>query len=442
MAEKENSEADLEVNDHVTASKTRSATLFRMKALEDTVAQLRLEINNQVDEIRTLEQVIVEGEARIVNLRGQLTAMNLELEKSDNKNRELADDAKKTILECDERERRLQKRIKRLENDKRQLRQSDKPYIDQLKAKARAAQLAGSAAQQTIQRLTAETGRLSAERDTLQDSINSLRKQQNRLASRTYRAKTSLASTRTALRRMSIWSSKKSGAYTPEARRLARFLTQAGCAEDKVAAAIVECGKVFGVKVIGNMSRRTVGRAKKEGGLFGLIQLGREVQQADCFGESSDGTTHRRITHESRHINLMAPTYEPGVDDSDTTTWKQQIRFGDLSQALDHTAQRQFEGSVEFGEALADSYTRSPLAKRDGATLDKDDYFRKQTSQNMDHAADVRKKFKLTVDHKAGITYRDLGEAIVEDMSGYDLLGYLLQVSNDDVRHYAKEEEM
>ena len=110
------------------------------------------------------------------------------------------------------------------------------------------------------------------------------------------------------------------------------------------------------------MSGRTVLRARDEGGYFGLMQLGREIIQSPgiiCtsdfswtserrilgFGESTDGTAHRKITYESHHITLAVPSYELGVDDSDKSTWTNRIRFVEVEPALDHTAKTQFEGS-------------------------------------------------------------------------------------------------
>ena len=45
------------------------------------------------------------------------------------------------------------------------------------------------------------------------------------------------------------------------------------------------------------------------------------------FGESSDGTAHRKITYKAHHATLVVPSYAPGVDDSDASTWTSRIRF-------------------------------------------------------------------------------------------------------------------
>jgi hypothetical protein len=89
--------------------------------------------------------------------------------------------------------------------------------------------------------------------------------------------------------------------------------------------------------------------------------------------ESSDGTTLRGITVESRHVTLLVPSYALNVD----ATWKHRTRFVEVAPALDYTAQRQFEGTVEAANRIADVYSRSPLAAQERRIMDKNDYWRK-----------------------------------------------------------------
>ncbi|KAF8194405.1 hypothetical protein K438DRAFT_1506859, partial [Mycena galopus ATCC 62051] len=180
------------------------------------------------------------------------------------------------------------------------------------------------------------------------------------------------------------------GQYTAESRELARSLTYAGCSAGKVEFAVRACAQAFGIEIRHKrfMDRRTVGHAIDEGGKYGEIQLGREIMHATGFVESSDGTTHRGITVESRHITFPTPSYAPGIGDTDRSTWMHQTRFLEVAPALDHTAQRQFDGTVEAASRIADTYSCSPVAAQDGKTMDTDDYFRKKMGENNDHAAD------------------------------------------------------
>lgn len=121
------------------------------------------------------------------------------------------------------------------------------------------------------------------------------------------------------------------------------------------------------------------------------------------FVESSDGTTLRGITIESRHISLLVPSYHPEVDDTDQSTWQHQTRFVEVAPALDHTAQRQFDGPMEAANRIADVYSRSPLAVQERRIMDKNEYWRKKLGEGKDHAADGKKEFKISAAHKKDI---------------------------------------
>ncbi|KAE9389404.1 hypothetical protein BT96DRAFT_834959 [Gymnopus androsaceus JB14] len=133
----------------------------------------------------------------------------------------------------------------------------------------------------------------------------------------------------------------KGGAYLPAAQKLFCRLKQAGVRN--VNLAIKAVTDAFGVKVKRFMSRCTGGQCIKEGGIYGLIQLGCKITHAPAFSEGTDGTTMCGITQESRHITLSMPSYEPGVDDDDHSTWSRVTCFAKALPALNHTAQCQFQ---------------------------------------------------------------------------------------------------
>ncbi|KAE9397608.1 hypothetical protein BT96DRAFT_1035611 [Gymnopus androsaceus JB14] len=263
------------------------------------------------------------------------------------------------------------------------------------------------------------------------ETIHELRQRGYAYEKQVKRLKVSLDDTRAKLAHISTWNATKGGIYTPEARRLYRQLRKAGCRNFELA--VRSCAEVFGIQVSRFMSRRTGGRCIKEGGIYGLMQLGREIAAVPAFGESTDGTTIRGITQECRHINLAVPSYAPGVDDSDPSTWTPTIRFAETAPALDHTAKRQFEGSMELGAKIAKTYSESPLAKRDGKTMDADDYFRKQVSQNMDHASDGKKKFNFTREKKLEVVYSDLGREAIDNMTKDEFLQARATITEADI---------
>jgi hypothetical protein len=76
------------------------------------------------------------------------------------------------------------------------------------------------------------------------------------------------------------WRCREGGFFSPGARKIFRLFVWAGCAEAKVGHAIQALLDKVGVCVRHLPSARTVQRAIKEGGEFGLIQLGYEMSQA------------------------------------------------------------------------------------------------------------------------------------------------------------------
>lgn len=72
------------------------------------------------------------------------------------------------------------------------------------------------------------------------------------------------------------------GVYTPKARALAREMVNGGCSQAYVGKIIQSICRTAGIAVHGKiMSRRTVGRAIREGGIAAQIQIGHEIAQAD-----------------------------------------------------------------------------------------------------------------------------------------------------------------
>ncbi|PPQ84189.1 hypothetical protein CVT26_012756 [Gymnopilus dilepis] len=260
-----------------------------------------------------------------------------------------------------------------------------------------------------------------------------LRKKNHTVDMRNRRARSSLSYYRRRLSTLATWKAAQKGTYTPEARRLFRALSKAGCAGDRVCDAIKACARAFGIAVLRLPSRRTVHRARDEGGMFADVQTGREISQCEGFGASSDGTTNRKITFESNHITLQCPTYTPGVDDSDRSTWTSQTRFVKVEPAIDHKAQTQFEGTKKLAEQIASAYSNSPLAERDGAKMEADDWFRKQEFQNMDHASDGKKKLNLCAEYKKDVIAGDLGREALKALETGEFVKSLAALTKDDV---------
>lgn len=151
------------------------------------------------------------------------------------------------------------------------------------------------------------------------------------------------------------------------------------------------------------------------------------------FGESSDGTTDRKITYEAHHVTLACPTYLPDVDDSDKSTWTNQTRFVTVEPALDHKSKTQFEGTKELAGKVATFYSNSPLAGRDNMKMEVNDWIRKEEYQNMDHAADGKKKLTLCQEWKKEVVVEDLGRKALDALESGQFLSALTSLTQAEI---------
>jgi len=135
-------------------------------------------------------------------------------------------------------------------------------------------------AQEKADRLRQSANGLQNDLTEARNTTAFLRKKVHSLDMQRRRAQNAVSATRRRLLEVSNWRPTKRGAYTPEARKLAHALLRAGCVGDRVSYAIAACAKAFHIRVTTLMSRRTVFRARDEGGHFGLIQIGREITQS------------------------------------------------------------------------------------------------------------------------------------------------------------------
>ncbi|KAJ7179728.1 hypothetical protein C8R46DRAFT_886858, partial [Mycena filopes] len=158
-------------------------------------------------------------------------------------------------------------------------------------------------------------------------------------------------------------------------------------------------------------------RVVTEAGICAELQIAHEMAHTTAISLSSDGTSHRNIKYEARHLTYLAPTY---TNDPGTPQTASRTRVVEVNHALDHTAQTQYEGWEIVNRKILDTYLNSPLARRDataGVTLDVDDLWRKMVSYNADHAADVKSTARKCTDKKAAVAESDLGKAALIEMS-------------------------
>ncbi|KAJ7054321.1 hypothetical protein C8F01DRAFT_1259601 [Mycena amicta] len=161
------------------------------------------------------------------------------------------------------------------------------------------------------------------------------------------------------------------------------------------------------------------------------MQTGYDIVNSPALGISSDGTTHRGITVESRHSNVQAQSYG---DENVPATWK--TRFLGVERAQAHTGEAQHRGNLALIEDLTKTYTNSPTALRQAYTLNITTVYTKLTFQNGDHAADGRKFQRLSGELKRSLMLEAVGDQLFEDLSDSELVDAAKDVTEEDVERY------
>lgn len=96
-----------------------------------------------------------------------------------------------------------------------------------------------------------------------------------------------------------------------------------------------------------------------------------------------------------------------------------------VEPVLDHKSKTQFEGTKELATRIATIYSDSPLAARDNIKMDPDDWIRKEEYQNMDHAADGKKKLTLCQEWKKEVIVEDFGLKVLDSLESGQFLDSL-----------------
>ena len=82
------------------------------------------------------------------------------------------------------------------------------------------------------------------------------------------------------------------GVFTEKTRNVVRLLIKAGCSAAYVNEVISTVLQSAGIDPVGKISRTSIARIVREGFIAAQIQLGHEMQTAQAFTFSADGTGH------------------------------------------------------------------------------------------------------------------------------------------------------
>ncbi|TEB22546.1 glutamic acid-rich protein [Coprinellus micaceus] len=224
------------------------------------------------------------------------------------------------------------------------------------------------------------------------------------------------------------------GIYKEAVRDTVRYLFQVGVSGNYVNGVIHVLGKLFGMDVVGNVSCSSVARFIREGGIAAKIQVGYEISEADTFTLSGDGTTHRAINYNSRHISLK-------VDDHTTGEASHKTRFLGIMPSLDGSSAESIKDWEKMLGNISDLLSRSPFAQRHHkGTLHLAGMFAKLVGVNSDHCSKEKKDAQALKAWKEDAVHQVLGEKKFLDMDDDELLAHFIKAREKMVKAVGGEE--
>jgi hypothetical protein len=244
--------------------------------------------------------------------------------------------------------------------------------------------------------------------------ITTLRKAQKSASSRQERA-VRVALNKT-IKEKSVHKLLHNGVYTNETRSLVRQLAHAGCSQSKVGYIITTVFQSAGVETVGEVSRRSVNCMIKEGYLAAQLQLGHEMANAESMTFSADGTSHRGINYNSRHVNFKAEDYGSGSGETKRTT-----RFLGVQSSADGTSEESIKDIKKILGNIVDLYKRSHLGKRTGNLARVVEILIKVTGAHGDHCPKEKKDGALLESEKRDAVNQILGEKVMLDKTNEQL---------------------
>ncbi|KAJ8454145.1 hypothetical protein ONZ45_g19419 [Pleurotus djamor] len=186
----------------------------------------------------------------------------------------------------------------------------------------------------------------------------------------------------------------------------------------------------MGIPMPRSVSKRTVSRAILEGGVAAKLQLGHEVKQAKSFTISADSTTHCRINYESKHIAVAAPNYSEGPDAEAAP----KVRLFGVDHLPSHSSETSQASWQDKLAEISTLYSASPLAKRQGLTIDLTEFASKLMGMNGDHASAEKCTAKMMGDWKKEKAIEALGDRELEDMAPAELVALILDWTQKKIR--------
>ncbi len=216
------------------------------------------------------------------------------------------------------------------------------------------------------------------------------------------------------------------GVYTESTRNLVRLLVKAGCSRNYVNEVISAVLQSAGISTIGSISRPSITRIIREGYYAAQIQLGFEMENTQGMTFSADGTSHRSINYNSRHVHLLAEDYS----NPDNNIQERATRSFGIKSSRDGSSEEAIADWEATLKNITNIYNDSPLAKRTGSILTFIKLIIKLTGMNTDHCAKEKKDARMLKELKAWAVDQHLGEEKMLNMTFEEVTKYFQQAED------------
>ena len=220
------------------------------------------------------------------------------------------------------------------------------------------------------------------------------------------------------------------GVFTEETRNVVHLLVKAGCSRNYIGKVISTVLESAGIKTVGDISNPSITRILREGFFAAQIQLGHEMKDAESMTFSADGTSHRSINYNSRHVHLVAEDYTSSEGNS-----KQRVTqtFG-IQSSKDGSSEEAVSDWERTIKKIVELYNNSPLGKRSGGLLKFIDLLIKLTGMNTDHCSKEKKDVRLLEALKAWAVDQHLGEEKMLEMTFEEIRDYFKKAEEKMIR--------
>ncbi|KAJ8481993.1 hypothetical protein ONZ51_g5623 [Trametes cubensis] len=250
----------------------------------------------------------------------------------------------------------------------------------------------------------------------LRDRVDTLSKKNKALKHQVLRAQDSAAAAQSVNTPSetggSVLKLKHKGIIPDSTRNLIRDLISFGLKVHQVREVIEAVADVAGAVVDGNISERSVRRITLEGMIASELQVAVESKSAEGITISSDGTTHKNVNYDSRHLHL-------NTGDSHIR------RTLGIQSSHNHTSQSQLTGWKSRVQSVLDTYNASPLGCDE--PLDTKTFLQKVYGMLTDHAEDQKCLKRLFSEWKRQVDREVRGERAMAELAPLDLLPILAE---------------